>query len=275
MSSPKKYQTITIASILIITSIIIISFNLKLPGMTDFPRKLVLEAVAPVENIVNSSIERISGVWRRYIFLIGLEEENKKFRKEIASLKRKINRDREMYLEGKRLKKLLNLKGNINYHTVVARVTGRNRSSVFKTILINRGTTDGVKMGSPVLTDKGIVGRVVETSWNVSRVLLLVDYNSNVDALIQGSRAQGVMQGRGSEGCILKYVRRSEEAKVGDLVVSSGLAGIFPKGLLLGAIKRVEKKEFGLFQEIDVSPAVDFSRLEEVVVILPDEVDRR
>lgn len=152
---------------------------------------------------------------------------------------------------------------------------GGSRSSVFKTILINRGTRDGLKEGCPVLTDEGVVGRIVETSWNVSRVLLLIDNNSNIDALVQESRAQGILQGRGADGCILKYVQSSEEVREGDSVISSGLAGVFPKGLLLGVVRKVEKEPFGLFQDIQVSPSVDLLKLEEVVVILSDKEDRR
>ncbi|MBE9545987.1 MAG: rod shape-determining protein MreC [Proteobacteria bacterium] len=274
MSFYKKYQSIIIASILIIASIIILSLNLKQFGRVSFLRKLVLEAAAPLEKVVNSTIEGISGIWERHVFLVELEEENRRLRNKIVFLTKEINRYREVSLEGVRLKKLLALKEGIDYPTVAARVIGRNRSSVFKMILINRGTTDGVKVGSPVLTDKGIIGRIIETSWNVSRVLLLVDYNSNVDALIQGNRARGVLQGRGSKGCSLRYVQRSEEVKVGDTVISSGLARVFPKGLLLGTVKKVEKKKFGLFQEIEVAPAVDFSRLEEVLVILTDVIDQ-
>jgi rod shape-determining protein MreC len=275
MLFPKKYQSIIIALIFIIISVVILSLNLRQSGETYLPRKLVLEAVTPLESIVSSSIEYLSNIWERYIFLVGLEEENRKLRKKNASLQKEVNYYQEMYLEGMRLKKLLALKGNVDYPSVAGRVIGINRSSVFKTILINIGTADGVRLGSPVLIDDGVIGRVIETSWNVSRVLLLTDYNSNVDALIQGSRAQGVLQGQGSKGCILKYVHRSEEVQVGDKIISSGLAGVFPKGALLGTVTKVEKKKFGLFQKIEVSQAVDFSKLEEVIVALPDEDDKK
>jgi rod shape-determining protein MreC len=275
MLFPKKYQSIIIALIFIITSIIILSLNVGRPGGTGFLRKLVLEVATPLENIVDSSIECVNSMWERYIFLVGLEEKNRVLEKKVASLTKEVNYHREMYLEGMRLKKLLALRERVDYFTVAARVIGRSRASVFKTILINIGTTDGVEMGSPVLTNEGIIGRITETSWNVSRVLLLTDYNSNVDALIQESRAYGLLQGHGSEGCVLKYVRRSEKIQLGDKVISSGMAGIFPKGLLLGTVKRVEKKNYGLFQEIEVSPTVDFSKLEEVLVILSDEVDEK
>jgi rod shape-determining protein MreC len=107
----------------------------------------------------------------------------------------------------------------------------------------------------------------------VSRVLLLIDENSNIDALIQENRIQGILQGAASLGCSLKYVPKTETVNVGNIVVSSGLSGLFPKGLLLGVVKNVEKTDSGLFQKIDIAPYVDFSRLEEVMVIVLDKAD--
>jgi rod shape-determining protein MreC len=119
----------------------------------------------------------------------------------------------------------------------------------------------------PVMADQGVVGRVIETSWHTARVLLLIDEKSNIDAAVQASRAQGILQGSSVSGCHLKYVTNLEDIKPGDVVISSGIAGVFPKGLLLGTVKSVDKKEGGLFQKIIVTPAVDFSTLEEVLVL--------
>ena len=145
---------------------------------------------------------------------------------------------------------------------------GSDHKSVLKTILINQGTAHGLRKDLPVIADQGVVGRVIETSWNVSRVLLLTDANSNIDVMIQSNRVQGILQGGGAAGCTLKYVAITEEIKVGDVVLSSGLGLNFPKGLLMGVVSRVDKKEAGLFQKIEVKPTVDFSRLEEVLVII-------
>jgi rod shape-determining protein MreC len=167
------------------------------------------------------------------------------------------------------------LEEKISYPTIAAKVVGRNRPSIFKTILINRGTKDGVCIHCPVMAAEGIVGRVIEVSWNVSKVLLLVDYNSKIDALIQRSRVQGIFQGNREGECDLKYVERSEEVNIGDVVISSGLGGVFPKGLLLGRVTDIEKERSGLFQKIKVSTEVDVTKLEEVLVILKEEGDRR
>ena len=153
---------------------------------------------------------------------------------------------------------------------MVARVIDNDRTTLFKTLLINKGTADGLRVGLPVLADRGVVGRIIETSWHASRVLLMIDENSNIDALIQRSRAQGILQGAGSAGCNLKYISRVEDVQAGDVILSSGLAGVFPKGLLLGVVTGASRREGGLFQKIDVAPAVDFGRLEEVLALVVD-----
>ncbi|HPL63034.1 MAG TPA: rod shape-determining protein MreC [Syntrophales bacterium] len=271
MFFPKKYHAVTIASILIVLSLVILSFNLKRPDEVGFVRKLVMEVAAPIESLITGTFEGIRGVWKRYIFLVGVEDENRSLKKKVDSLTNEIIRYREAYLESIRLKEHLSLRESRRMPMVSARVVGKENSSIFKTILINKGTADGMKAGLAVISVEGVVGRIVESSWNVSRVLLAIDYNSNIDAMIQGTRSQGILQGGGAMGCNLKYVERSEEVKVGDAVLTSGMGGIFPKGLLIGTVVSVDRKDSGLFQKIEVMPAVYFSRLEEVSVILPEE----
>ncbi len=269
MLVPKKYHTVAIASILIIASLIILSISINRPGETGFFRKLVLEVSSPLVNVINASIDGVRGVWKRYIFLVGLEEENRVLKMRIAQLTKEINDYRELYLEERRLKELFGLKESLHLSVVAARVIDRENTYIFKTILINKGTSDGVQIGFPVISSEGVVGRIVEASWNVSRVLLTIDYNSNIDALLQGSRVQGILQGGSSTGCQLKYVERSEDVKVGETVMTSGLGGVFPKGLILGTVLSVDRKGSGLFQKLEVLPSVHFSRLEEVLVVAP------
>jgi rod shape-determining protein MreC len=158
---------------------------------------------------------------------------------------------------------------------VAARVIDSDRTSLFKTLLINKGTSEGLRVGLAVLTDQGVVGRIIETSWHASRVLLMIDENSNIDALIQRIRAQGILQGAGAAGGNLKYISRTEEVLPGDVVLTSGLAGVFPKGLLLGVVTGVSRREGGLFQKIDVAPAVDFGKLEEVMTVITETGPRK
>jgi rod shape-determining protein MreC len=270
MLIPRKYQSIAVAAVLLIISLIILSYSAVRLSETGLLRKMVLETAAPIEDVINISLKSLHDVWKRYLFLVGLEDENRRLQHENAVLNEKINRYREGYLEGIRLQKLLNIKDGFKYQAVVARVIDNDRTTLFKTLLINKGTAEGLRVGLPVLADQGVVGRIIETSWHASRVLLMIDENSNIDALIQRSRAQGILQGAGPTGCNLKYISRVEDVQAGDVVLSSGLAGVFPKGLLLGVVTGASRREGGLFQKIDVSPAVDFSKLEEVLALIFD-----
>ena len=270
MLIPRKYQSIAVAAVLLIISLTVLSFSAIRPSETGFLRKMVLEAAAPVKDTINISLQNLHDVWKRYLFLVGLEDENRRLRKQNADLTEQLNRYREGSLEAMRLQKLLELREGFPQRAVAARVIDHNRSSLFKTLLINKGTADGLRVGLAVLSDQGVVGRIIEISWHASRVLLLIDGNSNIDGLIQRSRAQGILQGAGSAGCSLKYISRAEEVLAGDVVISSGLSGVFPKGLLLGVVTGASRKEGGLFQKIDVAPAVDFEKLEEVLALTTD-----
>jgi len=270
MLIPRKYRSIAVAAVLLIISLTVLSFSAIRLSETGFLRKMVLEAAAPVEDTINISLQNLHDVWKRYLFLVGLEDENRRLRKQNADLTEQLNRYREGSLEAMRLQKLLDLREGFPLRTVAARVIDRNRSSLFKTLLINKGTADGLRVGLAVLSDQGVVGRIIETSCHASRVLLLIDGNSNIDGLIQRSRAQGILQGAGSAGCSLKYISRAEEVLAGDVVISSGLSGVLPKGLLLGVVTGASRKEGGLFQKIDVAPAVDFEKLEEVLALTTD-----
>lgn len=270
MLIPRKYQSIAVAAVFLIISLIILSYSAVRLSETGLLRKMVLETAAPIEDVINISLKGLHDAWKRYLFLVGLEDENRRLRHENAVQNEQINRYREGYLEGIRLRKLLGIKDGFKHQAVVARVIDNDRTTLFKTLLINKGTADGLRVGLPVLADRGVVGRIIETAWHASRVLLMIDENSNIDALIQRSRAQGILQGAGSAGCNLKYISRVEDVQAGDVVLSSGLAGVFPKGLLLGVVTGTSRREGGLFQKIDVAPVVDFGRLEEVVALVID-----
>jgi rod shape-determining protein MreC len=270
MLVPRKYHSLIVAAVLLILSLGFLSYSAARLSETGFLRKTVLEVAAPIENAVNISLKGLHDAWKRYLFLVGLEDENRRLRKQTAALSEQLNLYREGYLDRMRLQKLLNLTEGLPGKAVAARVVDRSRKSLFKTIMIDKGTADGLRVGLPVLSELGIVGRVIETAWHASQILLLIDENSNIDALIQRSRAQGILQGAGAAGCTLKYISRVEEVQVGDVVISSGLAGVFPKGLLLGVVTGASRGGEGLFQKIDVAPAVDLGKVEEGLVLVAE-----
>ncbi|MCK5322828.1 MAG: rod shape-determining protein MreC, partial [Desulfobulbaceae bacterium] len=138
----------------------------------------------------------------------------------------------------------------------------------FRTVVINRGTSLGVKKGMPVVTDAGVTGQVMNTSPHYSKILLANDPNSAIDVLVQKSRVQGIIKGAGREGYRMHYVLKNSEVNKGDQIVTSGLGGVFPKGLQVGTVTKTVKDRRGMFQKIFVEPSVDFSKLEYLVIIL-------
>ncbi|OPY14448.1 MAG: Cell shape-determining protein MreC precursor [Syntrophus sp. PtaB.Bin138] len=264
----KKHRSLIAATILVVISLVMLSYHVVNPSVEPGPvRKIVLDLAATMERGVNTPVEALENIWKRYLFLIGLERENMRLVQHNALLTRQLVQHQEGYLEAQRLKKLLSLSDSISYETVAASVTGRNRKSLHQTIMIDKGSIHGIKTGMPVVADRGVVGRVIETSGHVSRVLLLIDESSNVDSIIQGGRGQGILSGDGSSRCFLKYVPKLEEVRLGDAVITSGICGVFPKSWLLGTVSRVARGESGLFQTVEVLPSVNFAKLEEVLVL--------
>jgi rod shape-determining protein MreC len=262
-----KYKTAIFIVTLLILALIMFSYNLKYGADGSFFRKIVLETVAPAQKVISTSVKSINDAWLRYVLLVGIEEENKNLKNKINELKAALILYQEGYLEAQRLRKLLDLRDDYNYHFISARVIDREQAALSKTILINKGATHGLKTGMPVIASPGLIGRLVDVSWHVSKVLLFIDENSNVGAIVQRTRTQGIISGAGPHGLILKYISKTQDVKEGDVIVSSGMGGVFPKGLLIGQVSHVDRQDASLFLKINVAPFVDFSKLEEILIL--------
>jgi len=267
----RKYKTAIFIVTLLVIAVIMFSYNLKYGADGSFFRKIVLEAVAPVQKVLNASVTSVKDDWLRYVLLVGIEEENKNLKNKINEFKATLILYQEGYLEAQRLRKLLSLTDDYHYHFVSARVIGREQAALSKTILINKGTAHGLKTGMPVIAPPGLIGRLVDVSWHASKVLLFIDENSNVDAIVQRTRMQGIISGAGPRGLILKYISKTQDVKEGDVIVSSGMGGVFPKGMLIGQVSHVDRQDASLFLKINVAPFVDFSKLEEILILASDE----
>lgn len=224
--------------------------------------------VAPLQDAFVSSARFVKQVWRHYFFLISTAETNDSLRAELRRLVAENNQCKEIEMSNQRLRMLLDFQKEFDIQAFAAEVIARDPSGWFKTIIIDKGSVDGVQKRMPVVISSGVVGQVVEVSLNYSKVLLVIDTNSAVDALCQRTRARGIVKGAAEDKCDFIYVSRTSDVSVGDTVISSGLDGIYPKGLPLGRVSGVNKKEFGLFQAIDIEPYVNFEKLEEVLVVL-------
>nr|MBC7244365.1 rod shape-determining protein MreC [Chloroflexota bacterium] len=175
---------------------------------------------------------------------------------------------REAEIERTILREQLQFKlANPTYELLAAEVIGRDPSNLLHYIIIDRGANDGIAVGMPVVTARGLVGRVTLVYPHSARVMLLTDPASSVNALIQSSRATGVVQGQGTRGLVMRYIEQSEQVQVGDIVLTSGLGGNFPKRLVIGQVTAVKRNDVEMFQEVQVQSAVQFDRLEIVLVI--------
>lgn len=167
-----------------------------------------------------------------------------------------------------RLRELLQFRqANPTFEMLAAEVIGRDSSNLLEYLLIDRGTQDGVALGMPVVTNRGLVGRITMVYPHSARVMLLTDVASSVSALIQSSRATGVVQGQGRRGLILQYLEQGEQVQIGDIVLTSGLGSNFPKRLVIGQVTEAKQTRVDMFQEVLLQSAVAFDRLESVLVI--------
>ncbi len=263
----KKTVVIIGAFFLIIANILILSvISQRYP--TSGPGGFTISLLAPFQEAIAGSSRFLKGIWRHYFNLILVSEENDQLRKQLARADEMKNEWVEARLANDRLRRLMDLGGGFSQALVYAEVIGRDPTAWFKTVVINKGHRDTVAVGMPVMVPEGIVGQVVSVSGHYAKVLLIVDQNSAVDALVQRTRARGVIKGEFADQCRLEFVLRKEDVQVGDTVVSSGLDNVFPKGLRIGEIKDVTSDATEMFYTISVGPYVDFEKLEEVLVVV-------
>jgi rod shape-determining protein MreC len=236
------------------------------PARSDRLGRFFLEVMAPLQRSAAAVERMVSGSWHGVADLLSARGENVALRARVRLLEQELDRLAEVGLENGRLRALLDFRETLQGDLLTARVVGRDASDVSRTLTIDRGESDGVTRGAAVLAPQGVVGQVFLVSRHAARVLLVSDHNSGIDAFVQRTRARGIVQGTVDAGCALKYVKRTEDVQVGDTLVTSGLDGIFPKGMPIGRVTAIDKRGQGLFQSADVAPRVDFDQLEEVLV---------
>ncbi|MBC8418709.1 MAG: rod shape-determining protein MreC [Desulfobacterales bacterium] len=237
--------------------------------------QLIVEIAAPFQKLVKQTINLTKDFWSNYFYLIDVRHENRVLKREINSLGRENSRYRELLATQARLRQLLQFKEIIRRPVVAAQVIGLDPTGWFKSVIIDKGKSAGLKLDMPVVNASGVVGRIVSVSTDYAKVLLIIDQNSAVDCLMQRSRDRGMVKGLSSGVCKMDYMAKSSDAVVGDMVITSGMGGIFPKGLSVGKISGVKEGSGELFKEIDVTPSVDFSKLEEVLVIQTKRRDEK
>lgn len=229
--------------------------------------RAVLILVSPFQGHLTAFVQSVKDVWNQYFFLVSTAQENQRLKRELSQHLQQLNHCTETQLANDRLRHLLGFQEEVSRPMIPAQVVGRDPSPWSKTVIVDKGSQDGVRQGAPVVIPEGIVGVVVEASGRYAKVLLLIDPNSAIDALVQRTRARGIVKGGGAGYCVFDYVLRKHEINVGDTVVSSGLDGVFPKGLRVGRVSEIVRLNAGIFQKVSVTPYVNFEVLEEVFII--------
>ncbi len=249
--------------------------GVRSPEKFSYGERAVLKVLGPVSKTASFLGLGLRKFWEHYIFLVHVKEKNEELQRKLMALEAELVRTKEIELENKRLRKLLKLAEQFpEAHPVAARVIGRPMGSWQGVIIIDRGLNDNILPEMPVLayTDEGlgaVVGQVVAVERHYAKVLLLTDPSFAVDALVQRSRERGLLRGQGRELCLLDYVPAEADVRENDLVITSGMDALFPKGLLLGTVIHIYPgRSKGLFRMVEVRPAVNFSKLEEVLVLL-------
>lgn len=265
----RRHRVLVVTSFMLLVALYVVSAHWERPKDLTFLDNLGLYVVVPLQLGVRWTVTQATGLWHNYLYLVKVRQENVRLRGEIARLQGEVGRLLEADQANRRLRALLEFKERAVIALIAAEVIGRDPSNWFKAVLIDRGTEDGVRRGMAVVNADGAVGTVMQASRRAAKVLLLIDTNSSLGVMVQRTRAKAILVGTLEDRTQLKYLRRSDDVAVGDLVVSSGLTGTYPKGIAVGRVSQVEKKGYGIFQYAEVTPSVDFSRLEEVFVV-PD-----
>lgn len=261
--------------VIIVGVFVLIGVNITLLFITSRHRssfyglsQFAVPLVAPFQKAITHTIHFTKDVWNHYFFLVSVANENDHLKKK---LRKAVERNRELNeiaLSNARLRNLLKFQNSTSTKTLAAEVVGKDPSPWYKTIIIDKGSAEGVKKWQPVVIPESIVGHVMDVSTHYAKVLLIVDRNSAVDARVQRTRARGIIRGETKGRFFFNFVLRKDDIKVGDQVVSTGFDGVFPKGFPIGSVSGIIRKNSGIFQDVYVSPLVDFDKLEEVMVLL-------
>lgn len=246
------------------------TWNQRTGFLDNIATQLGLESVGAVLKPVVAVRATLEGFWDKYFDLVGVREENERLKADIIAIHAQIVQAGEDRAEAERLRKLLSMPPDEQWSSVGARVlAGRmGPNSVLETVTINRGYLAGGLPGTPLATQLGLVGRVLRASATTATALLLTDPGSRIAVLSQNTRAPGVLSGRGARHPLeMRFVARNSDVEEGELLVTSGLDGVYPKGIPVARVVSVAPSDYSQFMSVLANPLVDVERLEEVLLL--------
>jgi rod shape-determining protein MreC len=268
-SNSNKERAVVVLIPLLVLQLALLSLQIENPsGMLLF-KSWTLTVQSPLVASASGFTGGIQRVWRNYFWLVGARAENERLQEQVRRLALQNNAYQQTRQENSRLRRLLSMNEANAFKTIGARVIARTPSFLSNVIYINRGSADGVYCDAPVLAGDGIIGRTILVAKHQSQVQLIANPDASIGVIIEKTRTPGVLRGTGDALLDLNYIGNAEQVNVGDIVASSGLDGIYPKGLAIGRVVDSRKGK-SVYRNIKVEPVVNLIRLEEVSVLLQD-----
>lgn len=270
-----RWRTGWLFAMVTVAHLVLISAQVTTQRGVPLLEEAVFGRFADLQRLATQGMGALWSVWNHYLALRDTDRQNGELRQEVAQLRIGLQRERALAQQSRALQQLLGLRATLEVSTTAAAVIAGGASPDFRTITIDKGTDDGLRANMSVVAPEGVVGRIILPAARAAKVQLLIDRNAGAGALVERSRAQGVIVGTGTNRLRLEYVSDTADIQVGDLVVTSGTEGIYPastvtgetpKGFVIGRIESVERGGSGS-RVISVRPAVDFSSLEFVLAV--------
>ncbi len=257
---PSRWRALLLTGVLL--PLCLVLFASTLGGRYGAFHELTLELLGPLQSTFTRAATGARNFWADYVDLLEVRSENRRLKALLDSYDEKQAKYREAYTTYLHLQQELDFRKDADFPPLTARVIGKDPAFWFHTIIVDRGENDGVVEGMVALTSQGIVGQVIHTSRNYSKILLAIAPSSAIDVIIQKNRVRGILKGTGEDGYVLNYVLKNANVEKGDQVVTAGIGGVFASGVPVGTVTAVHRKKRGMFLDIEVKPSVDFQRLE-------------
>jgi rod shape-determining protein MreC len=271
----RKYQVPVSSCLCVFLSVYILTAAARGQLKNDPVGPALLWLLRPFQVMFQTATGWVKDIQESHLTLRAYRAENERLRQKILELENERNGLLEAQATNRRLQQLLEFRSQSATGGITASIVAASASAWFKSCLLDKGSADGVRKGMAVVTPLGALGRIIEVAPHTAKVLLITDPNSGLDVLVQRTRARGIVSGSLEDGPIMKYVKHSEDVQVGDRLVTSGLDGVFPKGMMVATVTSVRKQTIGLFQQISVMPAITLDRTEQVLVVSAEQVAAR
>jgi rod shape-determining protein MreC len=268
----QRYRDLVIVVLALAVPFWFLRASMRDPRQASGPDRVIVQIATPIQTAAALLARGVSNLWGDYVYLVDVKKDNASLASQNARLRDRVKELEALEAENHRLRETLGLKQRLADDVVTAAVIGKNTNDFFRVIRITLDRSAGtIGPNLPVLTPDGVVGTTLKSAGDTVDVRLIADAGASVDVVVARTNARGYVSGTGDEheySCSVQYVQRTDEIEVGDQLVTSGVGLRFPKGQNVCVVTKIVKRDFGLYQQVTCKPNVDFSRLDDVLVVL-------